>query len=187
MSAETERPTGRLSSRERRKQVLDAAVHEFAAHGYHGASTQGIARRAGVSQPYIYALFRDKKALFLQCQEQVVEHIRQTFRTAAGSTHGEEAMARMGPAYRHLLQDRDALLCQLQGYAAAADPDIRAAVSAGYQSLFEEVTELSGAPPARVADFFARGMYLNVVAVLGLPDAHHRPHPPPDHDAAVHH
>jgi AcrR family transcriptional regulator len=169
----------RLTGEQRRQQVLDAAVHEFAAHGYHATSTGAIARRAGVSQPYIYALFTDKKALFLQCQSRVLDHIRQTFRAAAGDSRGEDALGRMGLAYRDLLVDRTAILCQLQGYAAAGDADIRAAVSTGYRDLFDEVVEITGEPPGRVAEFFAGGMYLNIIAALELPEAYLPRHPHP--------
>ena len=48
--------TTRQSAEERREQVLEAATHEFAQRGYHAASTAAIAKRAGISQPYIYAL-----------------------------------------------------------------------------------------------------------------------------------
>lgn len=171
-------PSRRLTGEQRRQQVVDAAVHEFAAHGYHAASTGAIARRAGVSQPYIYALFADKKTLFLRCQRRVVDHIRRTFRQAAGDSRGEDALGRMGRAYRDLLADRTELLCQLQGYAAAGDADIRDAVSTGYRNLFDEVVDITGEAPGRVAEFFARGMYLNIVAALELPESY-LPRPPP--------
>lgn len=173
-------PRRRLTAEQRRQQVLEAGVHEFAALGYHATSTAAIARRAGVSQPYIYALFADKKALFLQCQRLVVDHIRERFRSAAGESRGEEALARMGLAYRELLSNRTEILCQLQGYAAAGDPEIRDAVSAGFRELFEEIIAITGEPAARVAHFFAGGMYLNVAAALELPDTYlpPPPHPP---------
>ncbi|MGH3200366.1 MAG: helix-turn-helix domain-containing protein, partial [Streptosporangiaceae bacterium] len=37
--------------------VLQAAVPEFAVHGLSGASTEDVARRAGISQPYLFRLF----------------------------------------------------------------------------------------------------------------------------------
>jgi AcrR family transcriptional regulator len=46
----------RRTADEHREHVLDAAIAEFAAQGYHAASTTAIARRAGISQPYVYAL-----------------------------------------------------------------------------------------------------------------------------------
>jgi len=168
-----------LANSQRRQHVLEAAVCEFAKHGYHAASTPAIARRAEVSQPYIYALFDNKKALFLQCQRSVLEHIRKTFRSASGDSRGEEALGRMGQAYRQLMEDRTEILCQLQGYAAAGDAEIRAAMSAGYRELFDEVVESTGASPGRVARFFAAGMYLNIVAALELPAEYLPPDPHP--------
>ena len=56
--------TTRHSAAERREDVLDAAMIEFAEHGYEGTSTEDIARRAGISQPYLFRLFGTKKELF---------------------------------------------------------------------------------------------------------------------------
>ena len=44
--------------------LLDAALHEFAAHGFDGASTRAIATRAGVHQPQINYHFDSKEALW---------------------------------------------------------------------------------------------------------------------------
>ena len=41
----------RQTADERREAVLIAATHEFAVKGLHGASTEDIARAAGISQP----------------------------------------------------------------------------------------------------------------------------------------
>ncbi|MGH3145143.1 MAG: TetR/AcrR family transcriptional regulator, partial [Rubrobacter sp.] len=65
MSEGSTSPVYRKSSLERRETVLDAAVVEFAEKGLHGASTEGIAERAGISQPYVFKLFGTKKGLFL--------------------------------------------------------------------------------------------------------------------------
>ncbi|MEZ5183796.1 MAG: TetR/AcrR family transcriptional regulator [Acidimicrobiales bacterium] len=45
-------------------QLLDAALVEFAAHGYAGASTRAIAERAGAHQPQINYHFTSKEALW---------------------------------------------------------------------------------------------------------------------------
>ena len=83
----------RLSAEERREQVLDAAVDEFGERGYHGASTANIAKRAGISQPYIYALFSDKGELFRAVHHRVISEIRSAFVEAAagGLDPGGEA------------------------------------------------------------------------------------------------
>ena len=76
----------RLSADERREQVLDAAVEEFGERGYHGASTANIAKRAGISQPYIYALFSDKRELFLAVHHRVI--VRDPVRLHRGRGRG---------------------------------------------------------------------------------------------------
>src|SRR5471032_2591621 len=83
----------RLTADERREQVIVAAIREFAEQGYQAASTAAIARRAGISQPYIYALFPSKQDLFIAVHDRVIERIRQTFAEAAG--HGATASERL--------------------------------------------------------------------------------------------
>ena len=48
----------------RRQRVLEAAVVEFADHGFEGATWRGIADRAGVSQGLIKFYFEDKAGLW---------------------------------------------------------------------------------------------------------------------------
>ena len=81
----------RQTAAERREHVLDAAIAEFAASGYHAASTTAIARRAGISQPYIYALYRNKHDLFLAAYRHVAERIRARLVAAAESADDPEA------------------------------------------------------------------------------------------------
>jgi len=50
----------RKTKEERREEILDAAIAEFAERGLHGASTEEIARLAGISQPYVFRLFGTK-------------------------------------------------------------------------------------------------------------------------------
>jgi AcrR family transcriptional regulator len=171
MSARTATsPETRVSSDERREQVIDAAVKEFAASGFHAASTGAIAKRAGISQPYIYALFPNKRELFLAAHRRVVQRIRDAFAEAArGADDADERLGRMGDAYLRLLDDRDEILAQMQAHAAAGDPELREPVRREFMQLMDDVQRMSGASRERVVDFFARGMLLNVAAALDLP------------------
>jgi|SRR5204862_775356 len=160
----------RLSAEERREAVLDAAVHEFAQAGYHAANTTAIARRAGISQPYIYALFPNKKALFIAVQERVSERIRDAFVEAAREAPSrEERIERMGEAYHRLLDDRDHLLAQLHGFAAAGDPEIREPVAACFRETFDAIAGLIEGTRDEARAFVAMGMYLNIARALDLP------------------
>jgi AcrR family transcriptional regulator len=166
----------RATADERREQVLEAAIHEFAAYGLHAAKTAAIAKRAGISQPYIYALFEDKKTLFLACQERVRRQIRDAFTAAWRPAESlEESLQAMGRRYRELLVNPDAPRCQLQGHAASADPEIREHMRRGFMEVFDLVERLTGADRATVARFMATGMLLNLGSVLELPEEYASP------------
>jgi AcrR family transcriptional regulator len=159
----------RMPAAERRELVLDAAVAEFAVHGLAGTSTEDVARRAGISQPYLFRLFPTKKALFLELVDRCFRRVRDAFIAATGDRTGDEALAAMGDAYERLLEDRILLRLQMQAYAACDDPEIRAATRAGFKKLWELVERLTGLPFQTVVDFFAVGMLMNVAAAMDLP------------------
>ena len=158
----------RMPAAERRELVLNAAVAEFGVHGLAGTSTEDVARRAGISQPYLFRLFPTKKALFLALVDRCYRRVADTFIEAAGDRTGEEALEAMGDAYERLLDDRILLLLQMQAYAACEDPEIRAATRAGFKKLWELVERLTGLPFQSVVDFFAGGMLMNVAAAMDL-------------------
>lgn len=169
MEAAAER---RLSADERRQAVIDAATPEFAVAGLHGTSTETIARRAGISHPYVFRLFGTKKELFLAVVERCFGRTRATFEEAASrAEHAQDPAAvlqAMGKAYIDLLADREMLLVQLHAYAACADPEVEALVRRGYGEIYELVERVSGAGPDETRRFFATGMLLNVIAAMNL-------------------
>src|SRR6478736_4486635 len=75
-------PGKRLSSEERRRQILVAALAVFGARGYEGATTDEVARAAGVSQPYVVRLFGSKENLFLAAIEDALARMLAGFRAA---------------------------------------------------------------------------------------------------------
>ncbi len=159
----------RKSAEERRGEIVEIAFRHFAEGGYRGTSTEAIAREAGISQPYLFRLFRTKKELFLACVDRCFEEVGQVFEDASAGAPAEERIDRMGHAYvDRLLVDRTALLFQMQSYAAASDPEIRAYARRGYVELVRRVARLAGVPPGETWDFFANGMLLNVIASLDL-------------------
>jgi AcrR family transcriptional regulator len=163
-------PTLRRSADERREQILGIAIEHFGVGGYRGTSTDVIARAAGISQPYLFRLFRTKRELFLACDERACETVLETFRRAASGAPPGEKLAAMGRAYTdELLTDRHAVLMIMQGCAAAgADPEIRRHVREKSGDMVLEVAELAGAHPNEVWAFLANGIFLNIVAALDL-------------------
>jgi AcrR family transcriptional regulator len=161
--------TTRKTKEERREDILDAAGAVFAEFGFAGASTEDIAARAGISQPYVFRLFGTKKELFKAVVARCFRETLETFQRAAEGKRGEEALDAMGVAYvEQLLPDRNRLRVQMQAYSACDDAEICSIVRAGYGDLVSYVERVSGQQPAIVSRFFAQGMLLNVVASMGL-------------------
>ena len=158
----------RLPAEERRQEIIRAAMEEFAHGGLDGTPTEAIARRVGISQPYLFRLFRTKKELFLAAVDGCFERTLDTFRRAAAGHSGDEALHAMGRAYGQLLKDRTTLLLQLQAYVACEDADVRTLVRQGFKRLATFVAEASGAPAEDVRRFFETGMLMNVVAAMEL-------------------
>ncbi|MGW2974847.1 TetR family transcriptional regulator, partial [Streptomyces mirabilis] len=109
----------RMSADERRRSVIRAAVSEFARGGYDGTSTEAIARRAGVSQPYLFRLFAGKRALFLAAARCCLADTARLFTEATEGLAGEEALRAMANAYtRVIVKEPERLLMQMQVYVA---------------------------------------------------------------------
>jgi AcrR family transcriptional regulator len=163
--------TTRSTAAARRDEVLDAALVEFAERGFEGASTEDIARRAGISQPYLFRLFGTKKELFKASVARCLRETLEMFQRAAEGKRGQEALDAIGQAYRAQLEsDRVRLRAQMHAYVAADDPEIREVVRAGYGDLVAYVRRVSGADSPTVWNFFAAGMLLNVLASMHVED-----------------
>src|SRR5829696_1288354 len=148
-------PRVRKSADQRREEILAVALRHFAIGGLHGTSTEAIAREAGISQPYLFRLFRTKRELFLACADRACAHVADVFRRVAGEVPAQERLERMGRAYvEELLPERHEILMLLQAFAAGADPQIQAHVRTRYGALVTEVAELAEVPPLETFTFF---------------------------------
>src|SRR6201988_33174 len=76
-------PRQRVPAAERRDALIQAAVHEFARGGLHGTPVDRVARRVGVAQPYVFALFGSKRELFLAAVERGFQRVADRFTSAA--------------------------------------------------------------------------------------------------------
>jgi len=168
--------TVRKTAEERREEILAAALEEFGEHGLDGTSTDTIARKAGISQPYLFRLFGSKKALFIAVNEQCFQRTLDLFRTAAAGTSGRDALDAIAAAYRELIEsDRTMLQGQLQAYAASVvDDEVRESMARGYGRLVDYVETVSGADKHTISSFFAKGMLMNVLAAMdySISDGH---------------
>jgi AcrR family transcriptional regulator len=159
----------RQTADERRTTVLAAAIAEFARSGYSGTSTEAIAARAGISQPYLFRLFGTKKNLFVATVTLVADRIIGELTRVSEGLEGDEAKEAMGHAYLELMQDPDLLQVQLHGFAAApADPDIAASCRRTFEELKDVFFDRTHGTEEELQEFFAMGMLINVMAAIDL-------------------
>ena len=162
--------TERKSKEVRREEILDAALVVFAEHGLHGASTEEIAQRAGISQPYVFRLFGTKKELYLAVVARCFRQTLDLMQRAAEGKRGEEALKAIGRAYgEQLASDRVYLRAQMQAYAASDDPAVAEIVRGGFGDLVAYVERVSGLEMDEISRFFANGMLMNVLASMHAP------------------
>ena len=113
----------RLSAAERKDTILDAALIEFADRGFEGTSTEDIAKRAGISQPYLFRLFGTKKGLYIASVSRCYRDTLELFQRAAEGLRGEEALHAIGAAYMEQLEtNRVWLRAQMQGVCGVRGP-----------------------------------------------------------------
>ena len=159
-------PTVRLSADARREAVLRAAIVAFSRGGLAGTSTEDIARLAGISQPYLFRLFGNKKDLFLAVVQRAFDRAQSTLVDAAGDRTGEEAMAAMDDACRTLVEDRTLLLAQVQAYAACGDDDVRRVTRSCFGKMWQAVAKATRFDDRRLADFFGHAFQLTMAAAM---------------------
>lgn len=168
-----------MSAEDRRESVIRAAMSEFAQAGYKGTSTEAIARRVGVSQPYLFRLFPNKEAMFLAAADRCTRTTREVFARVAEGLPPQERLAAMATAYHQLIHDDpELLLLQMQVYAAVAaaeasgDHDFGASVRKGWEELWDTVLLQLGGDNDQTTFFLAYGMLINTLVSLGFPAGH---------------
>jgi TetR/AcrR family transcriptional regulator len=193
MSRVTDKNSERIPSAERRVQILEAASRVFGERGYFGATTDQIAREAGISQPYVVRMFGGKENLFVgvltRCLERLLIAFTETIEqwkadgspaapdgeagvTATGA-HGEIGR-RLGLAYVNLIEDRGVLLSLMQAFSMGQDPTIGGKARDGFLTIYRLLREGAGFAPEEARSFLAEGMLLNTLLGLRLTDEYQK-------------
>ena len=90
----------RLPAAERRQAIVDAALRVFATGSYSGATTAGIARAAGISEPILYRHFASKRELYLACLDAAWVSFRAALDAKLDELGDREAVTAIGQASR---------------------------------------------------------------------------------------
>src|SRR3954467_4019440 len=97
----------RMSSEERREQIIAAAMAVFGARGYEGTTTDDVARTAGASQPSVVRLFRSEENRFREAGRAAREELMPGCRPERGGASSDRPVPkRIGQTYVALLTPR---------------------------------------------------------------------------------
>ncbi|GAB3403490.1 hypothetical protein GCM10027515_14620 [Schumannella luteola] len=174
---------GRMSSEERRAQILAASIAVFGAKGYDGATTDDLAQAAGVSQAYVVRMFGSKQGLFLAAFEAVAQRLETDFRAAlaeadatlpSGADAAQRIHARkeaMSVAYLRLLGERGLHLTMLQAFLRGGDPVIGPVARASFGRIWRFIREEAGFDAEFGKEFLSYGMLLNTLIGLRMLDS----------------
>jgi len=166
----------RLSSDERRRQILVAALAVFGTHGYEGATTDEVARAAGVSQPYVVRLFGSKENLFLATIQDALAQLLAAFRAALAPDDPESADdpqapgKRIGQAYVDLIEVRGLHQTLAHAYLLGSNPVIGAAARQGFASVWRFFRDEMGLDADQARAFMAEGMLISTMIGLRIVD-----------------
>jgi AcrR family transcriptional regulator len=137
----------RLTAAERREVVLEAASVEFAARGYEGTSAEAIARRVGISQPYIFRLFGTTRNLFEAAVRRCLIETLDVFEQAAAGKHGQQALEAIAAAHADIRHEGGRLVGR-PPEPATIQKRARSCAR-GYGKLVAFIERVSGLPPTR--------------------------------------
>ncbi len=160
----------RMAAADRRELVLAAAAGVFGERGYVGATTDAVAKAAGVSQPYVVRIFGTKAALFQAVLERSLDRLIAAFRQeiSENAANGEDLHACIGRTYIGLLADRGLLLSLMQAFMLGADPEIGPTARAGFMRVYRLLRDEAGFSPEEASQFLSGGMMINTLVGLRM-------------------
>lgn len=152
--------------------MLDAASIVFGERGYVGATTDAIANVAGVSQAYIVRTFGSKEALFTDTATRALDRVAAVFRDTATNLTGSSASRQdeLGRAYVELVADRGILLTVMHLFTLGHHPHFGPLAREGMLTIYRILRDEVGFGQEEAEAFLARGMLINTVLGLRLPD-----------------
>jgi AcrR family transcriptional regulator len=164
----------RMSSEERREQIVEAAIAVFGAKGYVGTTTDDVARAASVSQPYVVRLFGTKENLFLEALGSALDRLLAAFRSVPRDGESDARGELMGQAYLRLLEVRGLHQILSHAFLLGAHPVIGPKARAGFAIVWRYLREDVGFSAEEAQGFLAMGMLINTMVGLRMTEEYGR-------------
>lgn len=135
--------SSRLPAARRKEQLLDVAVHEFAARGFHQTSMNAVADAAGVTKPVLYQHFASKRGLYLELLRTVGDRLMHTISSAASEAGGPREQVEFGlRAYFRFVADHDDAYRLMFGGGTRRDAEFAAEAARVERSIASVIAEL---------------------------------------------
>jgi len=132
----------RLTSGERRAQLIEVGRGVFAKHGYDGTSMEEIADRAKVSKPIVYEHFGGKEGLYAVIVDREMEYVVRRISESISTGTPRQRVEQAALAFLTYVKDHPDGFAVLAGDTPLTSPDT------GIASLLSDVA-------MRVGDVFA--------------------------------
>jgi TetR/AcrR family transcriptional regulator len=118
-------------------------------------------------------MFGSKETLYLEVTRRAADRVAQGFRDAIATFDGrEDALGKqriLGQAYAELIADRTVLMTLQHLFSMGHDPVIGPVARECFLMTYRVVRDEAGLSPEDASSFFGRGMLINVLMTLQLP------------------
>ena len=148
--------------------MLAAASKVFGNLGYTGATTDAIAKAAGVSQSYVVRTFGSKENLFAEASERALTRIKDAFTQVTQETKGDDLKETMGRAYVELMADQSNLLIVMHLFTMGQHPRFGPIARAGFLEIYRVIYDALDMDTDAANEFLAQGMLNNVLLGIQL-------------------
>lgn len=153
----------------RREAIIEAAVVAFAKSGFAATPVTEVAKRAGISQAYVFKLFPTKEELFVAAVDRCGDRIEAIMEDANGrGGTAEVRFAAMGMAYAELIADRSILMIQVHAQSAADVPAIGDALRRLIARIVTFVKARTGVPDDDIQHFIAMGQLCHLITTTDI-------------------
>ncbi|MEZ5343476.1 MAG: TetR/AcrR family transcriptional regulator [Acidimicrobiales bacterium] len=174
-SARSTGPRRQARAQATRANLIDAALAEFAAHGYEGTSTRAIAAAAQTQQPQINYHFSSKEELWKAAVDHLFRRLDDAIRrwvdASPAPTDKRSAFARQVRAFVHAAAELPELNRIMVQEATVASDRLTWIVAHHTRPRFESITQLWGElrSDGIVADVDEVVLYYALVGAASLP------------------
>lgn len=135
--------SSRLPAARRREQLLEVALHVFAARGFHQTSMNDVADAAGVTKPVLYQHFSSKRALYLELLELVSLRLMAAIHEATSAAAGPREQVERGlRAYFRFVVDSSDEYQLMFGGGTRRDAEFAQEAARLERSIAEVIAEL---------------------------------------------